>query len=111
MTRHTGPSVRHPLTRASRLRAEREVLVATTYLPKPGAPTGAIKADLHVTHRHKPETRLIDATVTYPNVAKHSSSSTIGGRGAAAKAAEDVKDAWYTQARRHPGGRAGASGL
>ena len=57
-------------------------------------------ADLLVTHRHKPETRLVDITVTYsyPNVAKHSSSNTIGGRGTAAKAAEEVKDAYNKRA-------------
>ena len=43
-----------------------------------------------MTHRHKPETRLVDITVTYPNVGKHSSSNTIGGRGTADKAAEEV---------------------
>jgi hypothetical protein len=85
-----------PLARAV-LRAELEVPVSATFPPKPGAPKGTIRADLLVTHRHKPQTRLIDITVTYPNVAKHSSSNTIGGRGTAAKAAEEVKDAWYNK--------------
>ena len=92
-----------PLARAV-LRAELEVPVSATFPPKPGAPKGTIKADLLVTHRHKPETRLVDITVTYPNVAKHSSSNTIGGRGTAAKAAEEVKDAWYNKRAIIPAG-------
>ena len=39
--------------------------MSATFPPKPGAPKGTIKADLLVTHRHKPETRLVDITVTY----------------------------------------------
>ena len=54
---------------------------------------------------HKPaEVRFIDVTVTYPNATKFSSSNTIGGRGAAAKAAEDVKDAWYSKRAVIPAG-------
>ena len=51
--------------------------MSATFPPKPGAPKGTIKADLLVTHRHslKPEAHLIDITVTYPNVAEHSSSN------------------------------------
>ena len=68
--------------------------------PQPGAPKGTIniKADLLVTNRHslKPEARLIDITVTYPNVAEHSSSNhNWRARHGGQKAAEEVKDAWH----------------
>jgi hypothetical protein len=93
------------LTRASGLRAAAEVPVATRFPPKPGAPEGAIKADLVVTHRHKPaEVRLIDVTVTYPKATKLPISNTLEGRGAAAKAAEDVKEAWYNKRAVIPAG-------
>ena len=54
---------------------------------------------------HKPETCcLVDNTVSQPSVAKRSSSNTIGGRGTAAKAAEEVKDAWYNKRAIIPAG-------
>ena len=59
---------------------------------------------LYVKHRPKPETRLFDITVTYPNVTKCFSSNTIGGCGTAAKAAEEVKDAWYNKRAIIPAG-------
>ena len=92
------------LTRASGLRVAAEVPVATRFPPKPGAPKGFIKSDLLVTHRHKPEVRVIDVTVTYPNATKLPISNTLEGRGAAAKAAEDVKEAWYNKRAVIPAG-------
>ena len=76
-----------------------------TFPPKPGAPKGTIKADLLVTHRHKPETRLErSSTSPSPTPTLPSTPAQTQLEGTAAKAAEEVKDAWYNKRAIIPAG-------
>lgn len=85
-----------PHSRLRGLNGSREVPVAAVFPPKPDAPEGFIRADISESVRDKPQHKVVlDVTVTHPQAAKILTLTTIEGQGAAAAAAEKVKDTKY----------------